>query len=264
MKYLTTLFACLMLASCAQANSPESAKTTSTSPASAASTVASALADSGMKISGELDAPKGYFGFVGNYQGRQIPVYLMPDGKHIAIGTLIDTQGHDLTSPAMRKAADSRYSEADWQALGKADWIAEGNLKAKRIVYVFVDTRCPFCEHFWKLSQPYLKRGNVQVRNILVAVISPQSLPEAALILDAKDPAKAWQKNEANYGHNPAPAAKAGSNTARQKLQANNKLMNKLGFFGTPAVVYKDANGKIHAANGVPQDPQVLRDIFGE
>lgn len=258
---LATVLASLLLSACVQAQTPDG--TSASTPASAASTVSKALASSGITISGELDAPKGYFGFIGNYQGRQLPVYLLPDGKHIAIGTLVDTHGRDLTSAAMRTASETRLSETNWQMLSKADWIVEGNPQAKRIVYVFADTRCPYCHHFWKNYQPFLASGKVQVRNIVVAVISPDSLPEAALLLDAKDPAAAWSKLEGNFGHNPKPDPKAGSASARLKIVSHNALMQQLGFFGTPAIIYKDADGKIHSLSGMPRESEVMKAIFG-
>jgi thiol:disulfide interchange protein DsbG len=261
MKFVFGVLVALFLAGCVQAQSPQSG---SSKPAKAASTVQKALAGSGVKVSGEMEAPKGFHGFVGNYQGRQLPVYLLPDGKHIAIGTLIDTSGQDLTSAAMQKAADSRFSEADWKALADSTWVGEGNPKAQRIVYVFVDTRCPFCHRLWQMTQPFMKGDEVQIRNIMVAVISPDSLPEGADVLDASDPSKAWQENEKNFGHNPKPEASAGSAASRTKIKANNELMQKLGFFGTPAIVYKDADGKIHSRNGVPQDPRIMQEIFGK
>lgn len=261
MKSIFPLIACLLLVGCSHAKAP--AAETASAPAVASSTVQKALADTGVQITGTLDAPKGYHGFVGVYQGRPLPIYVMPDGKHLLIGSIYDMTGHDLTSPAMRKVADNGLGAAQWAMLEKSAWVVEGNPKAQRVVYVFVDTRCPYCHHLWKASQKWIERGDVQVRNVLVAVISPDSLPEAASILDAGDPAKAWRDNEQNFGDNPKPNAEAGSKLSREKIRANNMLMNVLGFHGTPAVVYKDADGKVRTLRGLPRDPEVLRDVFG-
>lgn len=261
MKSILALVVCLLLVGCSHAKAP--ATDTTAAPAVSSSTVQKALADTGIDITGTLDAPKGYHGFVGVYQGRSLPIYVMPDGKHLMIGSMYDMAGHDLTSPAMRKIADSGIGAAQWAMLEKATWIAEGNPQAKRVVYVFVDTRCPYCHHLWKASQKWIKSGDVQVRNILVAVISPDSLPEAASILDADDPAQAWQDNERHFGNNPKPDAHAGSKLSRQKIRANSMLMNALGFYGTPAAVYKDADGKIRVLHGFSRDPAVLREVFG-
>lgn len=263
--------AALLVAACAQAGGPS----TSATPASGSSALASGsgsealpapvrvLAGKGLHITGDLKAPKGYRGFIAQYQGQPLPVYLLPDGQHVVIGSLYDATGKDLTMPAMRDALDAGLSEAQWQQLEKSSWVVEGNPKARRVVYVFVDTRCPYCHKLWEASQPYLDKGNVQVRNIIVAVISPSSLPEGAAILDAKNPSNAWRENEKNFGHNPQPAADEGSAASRAKIRANNALMMQLGSNGTPTEVYKDADGKIHVLQGMPANPEMLEAVFG-
>lgn len=261
MKALLVPIACLLLAGCSHAEAP--ATDTASVPAVSSSTVQKALADTGIEITGKLDAPEGYEGFVGVYQGRSLPVYVLPDGKHLVIGSIYDMSGHDLTSPAMRRIADSGFGAAQWSMLEKATWVVEGNPHAKRVVYVFADTRCPYCHHLWQASQQWLERGNVQVRTIPVAVISPDSLPEAAVILDADDPAKAWRENERHFGSNPKPDPGAGSKLSRQKIRANSMLMNVLGFHGTPAMIYKNADGKVRILRGLPRDPDTLREVFG-
>lgn len=262
MKTVVAALAALLLAGCAQANAPDDAADTSRpAPAQAASAAEKALAGSGVEIVGELDAPKGYHGFVGNYRGQQLPVYVMPDEKHLMVGSLYDMEGHDLTSPAMRKVADSGLGAEQWKAMEASSWIVEGDPDAKRVVYVFTDPECPYCHHFWKASQEWLKDGDVQIRNILVAVISPKSLPRSAAILGADDPTVAWQENERNFGKNGDPSGRP-SAASREKISANNELMTNLGFYGTPAIVWKDSSGKIHALRGMPPDQETLRALF--
>ena len=276
MKKLLPIIAALLLSACAQANGPDSVQTngpgapdssaptaripTTGQPAPVASIVQRALAANGVEISGSLDAPAGFEGFVARYQGRELPVYALPDGRHIVIGTLLDLEGRDLTGPQMQKLAGSGFGEAQWQALASATWFAEGNPDAKRIVYAFEDTRCPYCHRLWKATQPLLKKGNVQIRTILVGVLAPESLPEAANILDAKDPAAAWNKNEEDFGKNPAPGDASQASLA--KVRANTALMQKLGFMGTPSIVWKDAGGRVRAMQGMPRDQQGLEAIF--
>ncbi|MGH8116806.1 MAG: thiol:disulfide interchange protein DsbG [Rhodanobacteraceae bacterium] len=276
MRTFLPLLAALLLSACAQANAPADPPQTSAAtpaatasatpsvdkPAADVSAVQRALAANGVEITGTLDAPKGYQGFVATYQGHQLPVYVTPDGRHILVGTLFDMDGHDLTSSAMAKIEASPFSESQWKELESATWVVEGNPRAKRIVYVFVDTRCPYCHHLWRDSQPFVKAGNVQVRDILVGVIAPESLPEAAKILDAKDPAAAWNRNEQNFGKNPAPGDHA-SPESIAKIHANTDLMQKLGFRGTPSVIWKDDDGRIHTLQGMPRDPEMLKAVFG-
>ena len=42
------------------------------------------------------------------------------------------------------------------------------------------------------------------------------------------------------------------------KLDANTKLMDKYGFYATPAMVWKDASGEIQSQQGAPKDIQKL------
>lgn len=270
MKTVFVLIATLLVSACAPAGTPAThasaappaaSASIAATPAPAASLVQRALAANGVEITGSLEAPAGFQGFVAQYQGHELPVYALPDGKHIVIGSLLDMDGHDLTGPALAKVTGTPLGEAQWKALEASDWVAEGDPHAQRIVYVFVDTRCPYCHHLWQASQPFLKKGGVQVRNILVAVIRPESMPEAADILASKDPVAAWQRNEANFGKNVAPTGQPPA-AAVDKVRANTDLMQTLGFMGTPGIVWKDARGKIHVLQGMPRDNAGLDSIF--
>jgi thiol:disulfide interchange protein DsbG len=222
-----------------------------------------ALASKGVTIKGTLPAPAGIKGFLGSHQGQPLPVYLLPDGKHVVIGTLFDAQGNDLTQDSLQAAAASSLSEATWTELGKASWIAEGSSKPKRIVYVFTDTECPYCHKLWLATQPLLAGGDVQVRHVMVAVIAPQSLPRAAAILDAPDPKAALHQHENTFGHSTVKPLASVPAATEKRIAANIALMEKLGIQGTPATVYKDASGKIRIAPGMLPDNR-LKPIFSD
>jgi len=221
-----------------------------------------ALTAQGITIKGPLKAPDGYRGFVGEYRGRTLPVYLLPDGEHTVIGSLYDRAGNDLTSAPLEAASAPVLDDATWAALGKTRYIAEGATHPKRIVYVFTDTECPYCHKLWAATQPLLAGGDVQVRHILVAVISPNSPYRAAAILEAADPLAALQKHEQSFGRSTVAPAKTLAPATEAALVANGELMDKLGVQGTPATVYRDADGSIHMAAGMPPDAQ-LKTIFG-
>lgn len=251
MKRWLVLLASLAMAGCS------SASETPTLPAPV-----QALATKGITIKGPLPAPKGYRGFVGEYRGRALPVYLLPDGEHTVIGSLYDRAGNDLTSDSLEAAAAPVLDETTWTELGKTRYIAEGATHPKRIVYVFTDTECPYCHKLWAATQPLLAGGDVQVRHILVAVIAPQSPYRAAAILDAADPLAALQKHEQSFGHSTVAPAKTLAPATEAALVANGELMDKLGVQGTPATVYRDADGAIRIAGGMLPDAQ-LKAIFG-
>lgn len=222
-----------------------------------------ALVDQGLVIKGALPAPPGYRGYVAEYGGRPVPLYLLPDGKHAMVGTLFDAGGKDLTAGPMQAAGTPALDEKAWKQLGAATWIAEGAKDPKRIVYEFTDTECPYCHKLWQATQPLLERNGVQVRHIMVAVIAPQSAGRAAALLDSTDQMAMLHRHENAFGHSPiAPLAKIPAATA-QRIEDNNALMQQLGIMGTPGVVYKDADGKIRMVVGLPS-PERIAEIFGK
>jgi Protein-disulfide isomerase len=220
-----------------------------------------ALVAKGVTIQAVLAAPPGFKGYVGDYQGQRMPVYLLPDGQHVLLGTLLDAHGNDLTQAPMQEAAQRQIPASTWDDLAKASWIAEGSTHPQRIVYVFTDTECPYCHKLWQATQPMLAAGSVQVRHIIVAVIAPASRHRAAAILDARDPAAALRLHESTFEHSAVqPEAKVPPATAT-RIAANTALMEKLGIEGTPATVYRDANGSLRILAGLPP-VDVLRRIF--
>lgn len=221
-----------------------------------------ALVAQGIRIRGPMPAPDGYKGYVGTYRGEPMPVYLLPDGRHAMIGSLYDAAGNDLTSDAFSEASAPKLGAADWKALADAAWIAEGAKREGRVVYVFTDTECPYCHRLWQKLQPYLASGDVQVRNVMVAVIAPKSLPRAAAILGAKNPAAALRAHEQAFGHSPVAADGPVADALHAKIMANSRLMDRMGASGTPAIVYRDAGGRVRIVTGLPDDARIAR-IFG-
>lgn len=221
-----------------------------------------ALLKQGVTIKGELPAPKGYHGYLANYDGHPVPLYVTPDGKYAMAGTLFGSHGEDLTQEPMAAASKPALDASVWDGLGKSAWVAEGAKHPKRIVYVFTDTECPYCHKLWEAIQPLLVNTDVQVRNVIVAVIAPKSESRGAALLDADDPAAALRQHEKNFGHSPLkPLAKVPEDTA-SRLKANNALMDGLGIAGTPAVIYKDDKGTIRMLGGVPPEAKI-KAIFG-
>lgn len=221
-----------------------------------------ALAGKGIAITATLPAPAGFKGFVGSYQGGKLPIYLLPDGKHVVVGTLFDENGNNLTEAPLQEASKLPLTEATWNELAKSTWIAEGSVKPKRIVYVFTDTECPYCHKLWLATQPLLAGGDVQVRNVMVAVIAPQSLYRAAAVLDSSDPLATLRRHENSFGHSSVAPAKTVTAATAKHVAANIALMEALNIHGTPAVVYKDSTGQVRMLSGMPTDDR-MKIIFG-
>lgn len=221
-----------------------------------------ALAGKGITIKATMSAPAGYKGFVGSYQNETLPIYLLPDGKHVVIGSLFDENANDLTRAPFQAASTPGLNEATWNKLGQSTWVAEGSAKPKRIVYVFTDTECPYCHKLWLASQPLLAGSDVQVRNILVAVIAPKSLNRAAAILDSSDPAATLRQHEQSFGHSTVEPARTVPAATAKHIAANISLMEKLNIQGTPALIYKDNAGKVRMLPGMPSESD-LKSVFG-
>src|SRR5947209_8500251 len=76
--------------------------------------------------------------------------------------------------------------------LDRAKWIGMGAKSAERVVYVFTDPDCPFCNDLWKAMQK-ARAPDVQIRYLLVAVIDADSKGKDVAILEAKDPVAAFE-----------------------------------------------------------------------
>ena len=122
------------------------------------------------------------------------------------------------------------------------------------MVYAFFDPNCPFCHFSWKAFQYYEKVG-LQVRWIPVAYLKDTSTGKAAAILQAKNRLAAFTENEQKYSlknHDGGIKAAKPTTTSNKQLQANSEFMHQLGITGTPAIVWKDAQGKIQLKGGMP------------
>jgi thiol:disulfide interchange protein DsbG len=225
------------------------------------------LAERGVHIVKQFKAPGNLTGYAARVGSERVMLYATPDGRHVLVGTLLDATGRNLTAQQFDRYLPKRPL---WQRLAHAAWVAVGAAQPKRMIYVFTDPNCPYCHRFWRATQPYLSAG-LQVRHILVGVVAPSSAAKAAAILEASNPAKALRRNERDYN-----AARLGGENAaggiapdpsprpatRATLAANRRLMETLGFHGTPGIVYRDAQGRVLRYAGLPplgQLPHLLR-----
>jgi len=148
------------------------------------------------------------------------------------------------------------------QRMDRAKWIAAGAKSAQRVVYVFTDPDCPYCNDLWKAMQT-ARAPDVQIRYLLVAVIDADSKGKDAAILEAKDPAAALEKTERNYEHGGiAPKADMLPET-KETISFNGDLMAALHIFGTPGLVYMDEHNQVKVYAGMPDEKQ-LRTIVGK
>ena len=151
---------------------------------------------------------------------------------------------------ARQKAAASMLAD-----IGQATWIRDG--KSAHVLYVFFDPNCPFCHKVYEMLRPQVQRGEVELRWIVIGTLMTTSIGKAASMLEAKDPAEAFHRNERGFSQatgsfggieeEPLPR----DDTLR-KLSANLALLKRSGFDAVPALLYRTKDGKADIIRGAP------------
>ncbi|MCY1362157.1 Thiol:disulfide interchange protein DsbG [compost metagenome] len=216
----------------------------------------------GATIVGEFTAPSGLRGYAARYNGQGLALYLTADGQHVLIGTLFDAQGQDLTSAPLNRLVYEPMAKEMWARMEGSTWIADGSKNATRIVYLFDDPNCPYCNEFWHQARPWVESGKVQLRHIMVGLLSPDSVGKAAALLSAKQPEVALKEHEAAGNASKLSALQNIPADVQKKLDANLALMSELGAVATPAIFYRDDGGRLKMQQGLPP-AQGLVDIMG-
>lgn len=190
-------------------------------------------------------------GLVLKTNNRYDIVYTTKDGKYVIVGNLFDASGKKLSQVhAERYIPKPDYTKL-WNRLEKSTFIQDGADNGNA-VYVFFDVNCIFCHYIWKASQPYIKAG-ASVRWVPVAILRQDSLTKAAAILEADNPLAVFTEQSVKFTSGGIKGKADVSANTRNKLDANKDLMSDFGFGGTPAVLYKDAQGKVKVVEGMPK-----------
>ncbi|RWU20851.1 thiol:disulfide interchange protein DsbG [Pseudomonas alkylphenolica] len=217
----------------------------------------------GVKIKGSFDAPDGLRGYAAEYQSRGMALYLTPDGKHVLVGSLFDEQGQDLSEAPLQKLVYAPMAKEVWAKMEKSNWIADGKADAPRIVYLFSDPNCPYCNMFWQQARPWVEAGKVQLRHIMVGIIREDSPGKSAALLGSSDPVKALQTHEQAGKASKLKALDNIPANVQAKLDANQALLEELGLQATPAIFYLDDDQQLQSQQGAPQ-PEMLGKILGK
>jgi thiol:disulfide interchange protein DsbG len=148
------------------------------------------------------------------------------------------------------------------QRLDRADWIASGAKSSARVVYVFTDPNCPFCNDLWRAMQS-ARAPEVQIRYLLVAVISADSRGKDAAILESADRAAALERSERSFASGGIAPKQTWRPATTETISVNEALMQALHIYGTPGLVYLDERAEVKVFAGMP-DPEQLRAIVGK
>ncbi len=191
-------------------------------------------------------------GFAGIADDGPVTIYVTKDGNAI-VGTRINAKGESIDAKTAQDLVAKPLNDATWKRLGSAKWVPDGRADAPRVVYVFTDANCPWCHRFWDAARPWVQSGKVELREILVGIIRPDSPGKAAAILGAANPTSALEQNEKNFDKGGIAAVSPVPDDVKQTLAENLKLMADLGFRGTPGIVYKSEDGTVSFLGGFPQ-----------
>jgi thiol:disulfide interchange protein DsbG len=228
-----------------------------------------ALEAHGLTVVGTFPAPGGLTAWAA-YAGQQpVALYATPDGKHVIAGTMLDADGKDVTRTALEQAVRAPMAAGVWKQLEASRWIADGKPDAPRTVYMFTDPNCPYCNKFWSDARPWVDSGKVQIRHVLVGILTPTSQGKAAALLADRNPSAALASYEGSQAAANAKAIAAGHAkpladgplkpldkvpaAVATQLEGNEKLMASLRFEATPAFVWRDAAGKMQTRVGAPE-----------
>ena len=236
-----------------------------------------ALEKQGLSVVGTFPTPGGVTAYAAHMGTEPVALYLTADGKHVIAGTLFDAGGKNLTTDALAKMLDKPIADAIWGQLEKSHWIADGRDDAPRTVYVFTDPNCPYCNKLWADARPWVDAGKLQLRHVMVGILTPTSAGKAAALLNEKNPAAALDAYERGHtasnaktltSGRPKPLGDEGLKplapvppALQARLDANAKVMASYGLRATPALVWKDASGKVQMRQGAPEGD--LAAIFG-
>lgn len=236
-----------------------------------------ALEKKGLSIVGTFPSAGGMTAYAAHAGTEPMALYLTPDGKHVIAGTMFDTTGKNLTAAGLEKAVSLSMSDAVWGALEKSRWIADGRADAPRTVYVFTDPNCPYCNKLWADVRPWVDAGKVQLRHVMVGILTPSSAGKAAALLGDKNPAAALDAYERGHvatnaktlaSSRPKPLGDDGLKplavvpaAVSAQLETNAALMASFGLQATPALVWKDAKGGVQMRQGAPEADLIA--IFG-
>ncbi|GAC26602.1 thiol:disulfide interchange protein DsbG [Paraglaciecola mesophila KMM 241] len=216
----------------------------------------------GGKIVNQFEAPGDIKGFVADFKGQVVTLYVTADDKYLFTGSMLDAKGNNIGEQAMQAYITGPKSTNDWKLLKSTHWIADGSPFANRIIYTFTDPNCPYCKKLWKNARPWVENGHVQLRHIIVGILKADSLGKAAAILSASDPANILNKHEAGNLFPELKAIESPSSEINKKLAENHQAMIDLGVSATPATFYRDTTGAVKKQRGLPPE-SVLHQIFG-
>ncbi len=266
--------ATVSLAAAPAASAP--AAPTAATPKPAATTTATGVQDSYKNLvqkvtQGQIQVLKQFTGpgdlvglVVKSPQGQKAVIYVNKNAQYIIVGNVITADGQSQTATDTEKYVNTEIAQKAWTNAANTAWVLDGSAKAKHVIYAIGDPNCSACHKFYSDTRPYVEKGDLAIRWILVGFLRPSSQGMAMAIINAKDPSALLKQNESQFNmdkeqggikpiDNPSADLKA-------KFAGNMKFMSDHQFTVTPTIIYLDAQGKAHTVMGALPEPQ-LKDM---
>ncbi len=197
-------------------------------------------------------------------QGQKAVIYVDKNAQYVIVGNVITADGQSHTSSDTEKYVNGEIAQKAWVNAAKTAWVLDGSANAKHVIYAIGDPNCSACHKFYSDTRPYVDKGDLAIRWILVGFLRPSSPGMAMAIINAKDPGALLKQNESQFnsakeqgGIKPVDKPSA---DLKAKFAGNMKFMSDHQFTVTPVIIFQDAQGKAHTVMGALPEPQ-LKDL---
>lgn len=219
------------------------------------------LLTQGFEFHGTFDVPGNVMGYALSYGNDPVAAYVTSDNDYAFVGTLLDSQGNEVMGRKLQSLVLGPILEKAWNEFETTRFITEGGDNAPHIVYTLTDPNCPYCNALWNSTRPLIEEGVLQLRHLMVGVLSEDSIRKSAAILESDNPASALEAHEESFqtgGIEPVEP----SEESRALLEKHAKIMREAGATGTPTSYYRDEGGHVQSINGAVSTDR-LRGILG-
>lgn len=144
-----------------------------------------------------------------------------------------------------------------WQVLENTHWVRDGRDNAPHVVYMFTDPNCTYCFAFRRAMVKDIVTGSVQLRHIMVGLLTEDSHGQAATILGSENPTEAYLTHHKRLKMGGIDIDPLAVKKASGWVTKNTHLMVPMRTISTPTIFYKNAAGKLQVINGFPDDKEL-------
>lgn len=238
--------------------------TASPAYAEATKTAVQALEEQGIEVVREFDTPMNLKGYVGNAGGQYLTFYATEDESHLIIGTMINANAENLSDQIVQNEVIGPKLKESWPQVENSQWVQDGLAESPKVMYTFTDPNCPYCVMFREKINPWIESNAIQLRHIMVGVITEDSIDKSAMILASDDSEELLHRQQSTMREGGISVDDQLVSEKYAAVKENNKLMSDLGFSGTPTTVFKDHNGDIRVIRGVINEAQIEAILSGD